>query len=341
MGSTYDRLRRADAIRQRKAERRRAPGPRRYKVLTIANNKGGVGKTTLALNLAVYLRARREDWPVLVVNLDDQDTMDRALTLGERRHRIDILRAARDRRLDRSICPGQFGLQYVPATQDLEALAAAWPGGDGLDLLLQASGFEGLVIVDTKSDLGPVTRSALAASDRVLVPVKDLGSLREAERLFAMLTEWGRPVAHARVLFSLIDLRVKVKADGNSVDVLALLLRELRERRWPNLPTFLSRSAAVEALANHPDGRPRTVLHGAPRSVVHRQFRSLADEVIEMIDAIESVPTAAPEPIEVLANGKREPSPPPATAPDATTEAAPARSFARWRFGRGGAKDPL
>ncbi|MEE9606828.1 MAG: P-loop NTPase, partial [Myxococcota bacterium] len=43
-------------------ERDRRP----FQVLTVTSNKGGVGKTTVASNLAVYLRALREELPVLV-----------------------------------------------------------------------------------------------------------------------------------------------------------------------------------------------------------------------------------------------------------------------------------
>ena len=57
------------------------PADRPFRVVTVASNKGGVGKTTIALNLAVYLRALREDLPILVLGLDDQSLLERMFAL--------------------------------------------------------------------------------------------------------------------------------------------------------------------------------------------------------------------------------------------------------------------
>ncbi|NIP49193.1 MAG: ParA family protein, partial [Gammaproteobacteria bacterium] len=40
-------------------------------VITVASEKGGVGKTTIATNLAVYLKALREDLPVTIASFDN------------------------------------------------------------------------------------------------------------------------------------------------------------------------------------------------------------------------------------------------------------------------------
>ena len=64
MSRIYEALRQVESVAR---VRRLDPGSasRPFRVLTVANNKGGVGKSTLATNLAVYFRALREDLPVL------------------------------------------------------------------------------------------------------------------------------------------------------------------------------------------------------------------------------------------------------------------------------------
>jgi hypothetical protein len=108
--------------------------------------------------------------------------------------------------------------------------------------------------------------------------------LTEAQKVFDLLKEWGQPRDRARILVSLVDLRVKYR-EGREKDVLSLLLSELRQRRYPLFETFISRSPKIESLYTNPDERPRAILAGAPNSIVHHQMRHLAVDVLSALAA--------------------------------------------------------
>jgi cellulose biosynthesis protein BcsQ len=286
-----DAARRVDLLLRRLPRDQREPHPawqcglRPFRVLTVANNKGGVGKTTLVTNLAVYLRALREDLPILVLNLDDQTLVDAMFAVGNECAGGNLLGAMRDGNFADTLRLGQYGVHYVPSSPDVSELKRAIDAPPQLGYVLQRTGWRGLVIVDTKSDLEILTRNAIAASDLILIPVPDRPALREAQKVFELLESWQWPRDRARIVLSMVDRRIKY-AEGEIYDVLALLLQEIRRLDYPLLETFLSSSPKVAALQTNLEGRAVSILHGAPRSLVHRQMRDLAEDVLKILDQI-------------------------------------------------------
>ena len=291
MSRIYEGLRRLEAFER---VRRIDPGSaaRPFRVLTVANNKGGVGKSTLAANLAVYFRALREDLPVLLLALDDQPLPDRMFALDAELPRETVATALRRGRLEPAIRLGQYGVHYVPTSPEVNELKREIEDPFYLKKVFRGFDWRGIVVVDTKSDSEILTQNAVAASDLTLVVVKDQASLIQAERFYAMLREWNLPPEHARVVLSMVDLRIKYAA-GEARDVLALLLSEIRSRGYPLFESFISRSQKVESLYTNPEGRAYSILHGAEGSLVQRQMHHLADDVLRVLQP------AAPPPAEV------------------------------------------
>ncbi|MCC6639760.1 MAG: ParA family protein [Deltaproteobacteria bacterium] len=262
------------------------------RVLTVSSNKGGVGKTTVASNLAIYFRALREELPVLVVGLDDQHTIDRMFALREPRPGDGNLKHGfSERSFDRVAQLGQYGVHFVPSPPDLIGLKARAEDIGTLRRIVDRTVWDGVILFDTKSDLEALTQNALVAADRVLVPVSDWASLEEATKIFGFL-ERVRPGAHkARVLLTLADLRTRI--DGPASDLRSRLETEVKARGWPLHGTMLSRSPRVEAL-NSATERPLSILHHARGTPIHRQLKDLAEEVLGDLGLGAQTPYAPP-----------------------------------------------
>jgi cellulose biosynthesis protein BcsQ len=259
--------------------------PRPFQVLTVTSNKGGVGKTTVAANLAVYLRALREDLPILLLGLDEQPIIDRMFAIGPHVPVATVADALREGSFIPALRLGQYGVHYVPTSPRISELKSEIADVFHLHKALLRTCWHGLVIIDTKSDFEILTHNAIAASDLGIVVVKDEASLHEAGKVFELLERWGRASDRGRVLLSLMDLRVKYGEEGTR-DILALLLSEIRRRGHPHFPTFISRSPKIESLYTNPSGRALSILHGAQGSLVHRQMRQLANEVLEALEGL-------------------------------------------------------
>jgi len=143
------------------------------KIYAFANQKGGVGKTTTAINVAACLAEAGER--ALVVDLDPQANATSGLGMrANGTSSYDLLDGAPLAELAK---PTAFqNLFLVPSRPELAGAAVELSRRDDGDRYLAASlahveGFD-FVLLDCPPSLGPLTVNALAASDRVVVPVQ-------------------------------------------------------------------------------------------------------------------------------------------------------------------------
>jgi chromosome partitioning protein len=143
------------------------------KVYAFANQKGGVGKTTTAINLAACLAEAGER--ALVVDLDPQANATSGLGMrANGASSYDLLDGAP---LEELAKPTAFAnLFLVPSKPELAGAAVELSRREDGDrylaeALADANGFD-FVLLDCPPSLGPLTVNALAAADRVVVPVQ-------------------------------------------------------------------------------------------------------------------------------------------------------------------------
>jgi chromosome partitioning protein len=156
--------------------------PRRTRVLALANQKGGVGKTTTAINLGTALAAVGER--VTIIDLDPQGNASTGLGIDERSRKIstfDVL-SGRAELAQARILTAVPGLSIVPATIDLISFEreSAGVGGrhyrlrDVIATITAADDPESAsyVLIDCPPSLNLLTINALVAADAVLVPLQ-------------------------------------------------------------------------------------------------------------------------------------------------------------------------
>ena len=145
------------------------------KVLAIANQKGGVGKTTTAINLGAALAALEKK--ILLVDCDPQANASRGLGVSaEEPNLYDVL--AGEATLKEAVRPTGFPfLDMAPAARDLVGVEVEFVGLEGWEFRLSRALEEvrsayDTIILDCPPSLGHLTVDALVAADGVVVPLQ-------------------------------------------------------------------------------------------------------------------------------------------------------------------------
>ena len=147
------------------------------RIVAIANQKGGVGKTTTAVNLGACLASMGVR--VLVVDFDPQCNATSGFGLRNEAVEKNIYFAfANGRSLDGQVIDtGHANLSLVPSTPDLSGAEVELQGENDKFMALKEtldgiSGFYDVVLVDCPPSLSLLTVNALTAADSILIPIQ-------------------------------------------------------------------------------------------------------------------------------------------------------------------------
>jgi len=249
-------------------------GSTKARVLAVANQKGGVAKTTTVVNLAAALVATGER--VLVVDLDAQACATFSLGLDP-----EDLDAATANSLLRGegaapILRTPDGIDLLPATIDLAAADHVLANQHGReyvvrDLLTDLQDTYDWILLDCSPSLGILTVAALTAADEVLIPLqcetlshRGVGQLMETVADVQRLTNPGLRVAG--LLPTLFDARTT-----HARAVLADLASRYNVRVFSPITRSVRFAEAPAA--------GRSILATAPSSRGAKDYRTLAAEL--------------------------------------------------------------
>lgn len=249
------------------------------RVISIVNQKGGVGKTTTAINLGAYLAELGKF--VLVIDLDPQANATSGIGIDHRGLSQGVYEAVLGTVRMRDIVQptAHVGLRIAPATNALAGLNVELVNMEEREYRLRQSILEirndyDFILIDCPPTLGLITLNGLVAGDEILIPVQaeyyaleGLGQLLETVNL---VKERIRPeVDILGAVITMYDGRTKLSDD---------VLQELY-KYFPN-NIFRSIIPRNVRLAEAPSFG-RSIAHFDPSSKGAKAYERLAHEVIE------------------------------------------------------------
>jgi chromosome partitioning protein len=252
------------------------------KVISIANQKGGVGKTTCSINLGGALAEL--GYRVLCIDMDPQANLTVGLGISLSEVHVSMADVLSEDRVpfDEIVRPSDMpGLSVAPATLELASTEVELFTAIGREMVLRdaLAGWPerqfDVIIIDCPPTLGLLTINSLVASSRVIIPVQtQYYAIKGLTALIKVINTIKLKLNHDLEILGLLATFF----DGRTVLAREMLanLRELGDHRVFN--TMIKNTVKLgEAPLT---GKP--VTEYATNSAAARAFRELAREVIEL-----------------------------------------------------------
>ena len=249
------------------------------RVIAVANQKGGVGKTTTAINLSSCLATKGQK--VLAIDMDPQGNMTSGLSVDkdEVEYTVyDLLIGEKD--IEQVICKEVFeNLDVLPTNIDLSGAEIELLDADNKQFILRDKISKiredyDFVIIDCPPSLSMLTINALTTADTVLVPIQceyyALEGLSQLMKTIELVqSRLNENLEMEGVVFTMYDARTNL-----SLQVVENVKDNLNQTIYK---TIIPRNVRLAEAPSH--GLP--INHYDPKSTGAESYMMLADEVIQ------------------------------------------------------------
>jgi len=255
------------------------------KIISVVNQKGGVGKTTTAVNLAAGLAEQGKF--VLLVDLDPQGNATSGLGIKHSELEKGLYHAlmGEHRLHDVVVNTAHEGLRVVPATTDLAGANVELVNIEGRemklsDVLGEVKHAYDYVIIDCPPSLGILTLNGLVAADKILIPVQAeyyaLEGLGQLLKTIELVKENIKPELQVLgAVMTMYDARTRLSS-------------EILDELYKYFPSSIFRTVIPRTvrLAEAPSFG-KSIFHYEPRGKGAKSYTRLAREVSDYIDSLE------------------------------------------------------
>ena len=237
----------------------------RARVIVVANQKGGVAKTTTAVNLAAELGTHLGK-RVLLIDLDPQGGCGLCIGMDTASLRKTIYNVLMEPKTDLAsvIAKTTHGFHFAPSNIDLaaaelqlkELMAREFVLKKKLEPVLDRYDY---IIIDTQPVLGLLTINALSAARHVLIPVScDFMALRGLDTLLATIDQVRVSLNPQLSLLGILATKYDART-LHSREVFEYLTTFCEERKLPLFQTYVKLSVRFQEAPN--ERRPLVLLH--------------------------------------------------------------------------------
>ncbi len=256
------------------------------KVIAVANQKGGVAKTTTCVNLGIGLA--RAGKKVLLIEADAQGSMSVSLGIGEP-DKLEVTLANlmektindEDVEPEEGILHHEEGIDFIPANIELAGMETVLVNVMSREMILRQylsclKEKYDYILLDTMPSLGMITINALVASDSVLIPVEaaylPIKGLQQLIKTIGRVHKKLNPSLEIMgILFTKVDRRTNFAKE---------ISRQIRELYGSKVHIFDNCiPMSVRAVETTTEGK--SIYLYAPKGTVAAGYQSLTEEVLE------------------------------------------------------------